>query len=68
MAVERLPAVTTPAAVQPSRALRPAQQAFFEAALGKAKAAAPSTKITPLQEVPTPRQPLRPGSIVDIKV
>ena len=72
MAVERLPAVTTPPEVRPVRAARTAQHAFFEAALGRVQAGA-SPKVTPLNEIAepgkaAPARPLRPGSLLDIKV
>ncbi len=83
MAIERLPPASTPPAIQPSRDLRNAQKAFFEAALGRAQAAsappapvaAPAARPQAVRQAAPPAQAAvdpkgfrRPGSLLDIKV
>jgi hypothetical protein len=66
----RIPPLSTPPVRTPApQAARSAQQAFFQAAMGREQtpppAAAPAPK--PTTEV-APQRPMRPGSLLDIKV
>lgn len=71
------PASPTPAAQGADAARLAAQKAFFEMALGRAPqaAAAPQaqTQVQPARRLPdpaapAPERPLRPGSLLDIRV
>lgn len=73
MAVNQLPAVTTPTALQPTRDVKAAQRAFFQAALGQAQAATPVQTAAPRPQAtradPTDgRKLLPPGSLLDIRI
>ena len=82
MAVNQLPVVTTPKAVQPVRDVKSAQRAFFQAALGQVRAApttpqaaTPVVRSEPVRAArgasPDPsdgRRILPPGSLLDIKI
>ena len=78
MAVDRLPQIA-PAPPQPSRNVRQAQAAFFQAALGQTQGVAAAAPAAPAPEkVRAPAQPIstepaakpsyRPGSLLDIKI
>jgi hypothetical protein len=79
MDLSRLSALTPqPAAAQPTRDVTAAQRAFFRAALGQAVEPAPAVSpaaptapaltASPAPMTPDPERPLRPGSIIDIRV
>ena len=77
MAVNQLPVVTTPTALQPAKDVRSAQRAFFQAALGQAPAAQPvapavrpqaSASARAAADTPEGRRFLPPGSLLDIKI
>jgi hypothetical protein len=78
LAVNQLPVVTTPKAVQPVRDVKSAQRAFFQAALGQVQAAPATTPVVRAEPVrsarvasPDPadgRRILPPGSLLDIKI
>ena len=78
MAVNQLPVVTAPAALQPSRDVKAAQRAFFQAALGQAQATPAAQAVAPAgrpqASARTPpdtadgRRLLPPGSLLDIKI
>lgn len=58
-----------PANPAASEAVRAAQQAFFQTALGQIQASAPAARAAPATTAePGPQRPLRPGSLLDIKV
>jgi len=82
LAINQLPVVTTPKAVQPVRDVKSAQRAFFQAALGQVQAAptaaqatTPVVRTEPVRSTrsaaPDPadgRRILPPGSLLDIKI
>jgi hypothetical protein len=79
MADLRIPRNTLPAPVRPGadaarlEAARAASRAFFQAALAEASPAAEPAPVraqaaTAAPRAPDPARPLRPGSIIDIKV
>ena len=79
MAVNQLPVVTGPAALPPSRDVKAAQRAFFQAALGQAQAAPAAQAVasaarpqasarTTAPDTADGRRFLPPGSLLDIKI
>ena len=80
MAVNQLPVVATPTALQPSRDVKAAQRAFFQAALGQVQAAPTVQAVAPTArpqasgsaraaaDTPEGRRFLPPGSLLDIKI
>jgi hypothetical protein len=72
--MNRLPALTPqPPQAQPARDVQAAQRAFFQAAVTArppAAAPAPAQAAAPARPTaaPDPNRPLRPGSLVDIRV
>lgn len=79
MAVDRLPQIA-PSPTTPARDVRRAQQAFFQAALGKVQGApaagspsvspatSPAQASAPAQAGSEPKAGYRPGSLLDIKI
>lgn len=72
MSVARLPALTPqpPATAQAPRDIRAAQRAFFAAATTESHEPAPIAAPSPTASAASsdPARPLRPGSLLDIRV
>jgi len=81
LAVNQFPVVTGPAALQPSRDVKAAQRAFFQAALGQVQAAPATQAVAPTArsqasgsarataaDAADGRKILPPGSLLDIKI
>ena len=81
MAVNQLPAVTTPTNVQPARDVRSAQRAFFQTALAQTQAAPATQAVAPVArpqvsgsaraaapDAADGRKLLPPGSLLDIRI